>query len=71
VGEEPIQARPDVEGELGGPGSFSGIIPFEIENSGPGRIELAEISARDGSIVVSATVNVILSTTQNSPGSQP
>jgi len=62
VGEEPIQVRPDVEGELGGPGTFSGAIPFEIESAGPGRVEVAEISARDGSVVVSATVVVTLTT---------
>jgi hypothetical protein len=62
VGEAPIQVRPDMEGELGGPGTFSGAIPFEIESPGPGRVEVAEISARDGSIVVSATVVVTLTT---------
>ena len=60
VGEEPIQVRPDVEGELGGPGTFAGAIPFQVDATGPGQVEVAEISARDGSIMVSATVAVTL-----------
>lgn len=63
VGEAPIQAQPDTEGELGGPGTFSGTIPFQVETSGPGRVEIAEISARDGSVVVSATAAVTLTET--------
>ena len=62
VGEEPIQARPDVEGELGGRGTFAGTIPFQVDGAGPGMVEVAEISARDGSIMVSATVAVALTT---------
>ncbi len=60
VGEAPIQAQPDTEGELGGPGTFAGTIPFQVETSGPGRVEIAEISAQDGSVVVSATAAVTL-----------
>jgi hypothetical protein len=60
VGEAPIQARADAEGEMGGPGAYSGIIPFQAETSGPGRVEIAELSARDGSLVVSAAVRVTL-----------
>jgi hypothetical protein len=63
VGEEPIQAQSDVEGDLGGPGTFVGDIPFQVETAGPGQVEIAEISARDGSIVVSATVPVTLTAT--------
>jgi dipeptidyl aminopeptidase/acylaminoacyl peptidase len=62
VGEAPIQAQPDTEGDLGGPGTFAGTIPFQVETSGPGRVEIAEISARDGSVVVSATAAVTLTT---------
>jgi hypothetical protein len=62
VGEEPIQVRPEVEDEFGGRGTFAGAIPFEIETAGPGSVEVAEISARDGSIVVSAMVAVTLTT---------
>ena len=60
VGEGPIQAMPDVEGDLGGPGSFFGSIPFQADVAGPGRVEIADISAVDGSIVVSATAVVTL-----------
>jgi len=62
VSEEPIQTLPDDEGELGGPGTFSGSIPFQVDATGPGRVEVAEISARDGSIVTSAVVSVTLTT---------
>jgi hypothetical protein len=60
VGQRPIQATPDVQGELGGRGTFIGIIPFHVDVAGPGLVEVAEISVRDGSIVVSATVAVTL-----------
>lgn len=63
VGEEPIQVQPDVEGDLGGPGTFVGDIPYQVRTPGPGEVEIAEISARDGSIVVSATVAVTLTAT--------
>jgi hypothetical protein len=63
VGEKPIQAQSDVEGDLGGPGSFVGDIPFQVETAGPGKVEIAEISVRDGSIVASATVTVTLTVT--------
>jgi hypothetical protein len=70
VGEEPIQVQPDVEGELGGPGTFTGTIPFQVNVAGPGHVEVAEISARDGSIVVSATVAVTLTTSAGSASPQ-
>ena len=35
VREEPIQVRPDVEGELGGPGTFAGAIPFQVDAAVP------------------------------------
>jgi hypothetical protein len=60
VGEKPIQARADVEGDLGGPGTFVGPVPFDVAVAGPGLVEVAEISVRDCSIVVSATVAVTL-----------
>lgn len=70
VGEVPVQAQPDVEDELGGPGSFTGTIPFRVDSTGPGQVEIAEISARDGSVVVSATATVTLKTraTSTAPG---
>lgn len=60
VGEVPIQAEPDVEGDLGGPGAFVGSIPFQIDEAYPGRVEVAEVSVRDGSILASASVAVTL-----------
>jgi hypothetical protein len=72
VGEAPIQVRPDVEGDLGGPGAFSGAIPFEVDATCPGYVEVAEISARDGSVVVSETVVVTLTTgTASAPPREP
>lgn len=62
VGEKPIQAQSDVEGDLGGPGTFVGDIPFQVESAGPGQVEIAEMSVRDGSIVASASVAVTLTT---------
>jgi len=65
VGEKPIQAQPNTEDELGGPGTFSGSIPFQIEQEMLGRVEIAEISARDGSVVAWATVSVTLTTDES------
>jgi hypothetical protein len=43
VGEEPIQVWPDVEGDIGGPGTFSGTIPWQNTNC-----HGTQISHRDG-----------------------
>jgi hypothetical protein len=56
AGEGPIT----VAGELGQPGSFEAEIPFRISAGGPGRVEVAEVSMEDGSVVVSASANVVL-----------
>lgn len=72
VGEAPIQAQPDTEGDLGGPGAFGGAIPFEVDATCPGYVEVAEISARDGSVVVSETAVVTLTTgTASAPSGEP
>ena len=72
VGEAPIQAQSDVRGELGGPGIFTGTIPFQVDATGPGQVEVAEISARDGSIVVSATAVVTLTSgAASAPAGEP
>lgn len=71
VGEVPIQARADEVGELGGPGSVSGTIPYQVEAPGPGLVEIADVSVRDGSIVVSATVAVSLTATPSSTATTP
>lgn len=56
VGEGPIT----MASEMGQPGNLDGSIDFEVGSEGPGRIEVAEISAADGSVVISAEVEVIL-----------
>jgi hypothetical protein len=49
-----------VDAEMGQPGNFADQIAFTISAGGPGRVEIAEMSAKDGSVVVSAVVDVIL-----------
>jgi Immunoglobulin-like domain of bacterial spore germination/Sporulation and spore germination len=56
VGEGPIM----VDAEMGQPGSFAGKIPFTVNAGGPGKVEIADISAKDGSVIASASVDVIL-----------
>jgi hypothetical protein len=56
VGEAPIMLTT----EMGQPGTFEGEIPFNVSTSGPGRVEVAEESMKDGSVVVSAVANVTL-----------
>ena len=58
IGESPIQ----VMGELGKPGTYAGLIGFDPGSGGPGRVEVAEISAKDGSVAISATADVMIST---------
>jgi hypothetical protein len=60
VGQGPINVTPTTPGNLGGPGTFSGQIPFTIGATGPGRVEIADISAADGSVLASASANVTL-----------
>jgi heat shock protein HslJ len=48
-----------VDAEMGTPGAFSGLLQFEAATPGPGRIEILELSARDGSEMAKATVNVV------------
>ena len=64
VGEEPIM----VAAEMGQPGPFSGQVSFLATADGPGQVEVVEISPRDGSVVVSAAVDVMLAAT---PGAGP
>jgi hypothetical protein len=56
VGQGPIM----VAGEMGQPGSFAGQIDFQAGSGGPGQIEVAEVSPKDGSVVVRAVVEVML-----------
>lgn len=55
IGTGPIQVR----GELGKPGTFFTQLAFDPSRaSGLGRVEVAELSAKDGSVVVSTSVPV-------------
>ena len=56
IGEAPIM----VDAEMGQPGSFAGQIAFTLDASGPGRVEIADISPKDGSVIASASVDVML-----------
>ena len=56
VGEGPIM----VASEMGQPGTFDGQIAFQAGSGGPGQIEVAEISPKDGSVVIRAVVEVVL-----------
>jgi hypothetical protein len=49
-----------VAAEMGQPGPFSGSIAFQAGAGGPGRVEVADISPKDGSVLASATVDVVL-----------
>lgn len=59
VGEGPIMVTP-VGDQIWGPGTFDATIPFTISVAGPGVVEVADLSAQDGSIIVSDTVDVVL-----------
>lgn len=56
VGSAPIM----VAAEMGQPGPFAGTIPFAVNTAGPGRVEVVEISAKDGTVVLQASVEVML-----------
>lgn len=48
-----------VQGELGRPGTFNTQLEFDRSRAtGIGRVEIAELSAKDGSVVISASVPV-------------
>jgi hypothetical protein len=49
-----------VASEMGQPGAFGGQVSFTPGAGGPGRVEVAEISPKDGSVVASAAVDVVL-----------
>lgn len=60
ISKTPVQ----VHAEMGQPGPFAASIPFTVSSSGPGKLEIAEFSPKDGSVVVSVTVDVMLTTGQ-------
>lgn len=59
VGMGPVTVAPDVPGTLGGTGSFAGQLTF-AGPIGAGRVEVADLSERDGSVLASASANVTL-----------
>jgi hypothetical protein len=60
VGEGPVAVTPNVPGSLGGPGTFAAQLSFAVTAVGPGRVEVADVSAADGSLFASASANVTL-----------
>ena len=64
IGRGPIM----VDAEMGQPGNFADQITFAAGAGGPGRVEIAELSAKDGSVVVSAAVDVVLVAQAGSSG---
>jgi uncharacterized protein (DUF58 family) len=60
IGEGPVMVTPDAPGTLGGPGSFRGTIPVRAPHNGPARVEVAELSMRDGAMMASANQQVTL-----------
>jgi hypothetical protein len=58
IGEGPIM----VQGSMGdpGPAAFSGQIAFNVSVAGPGKIEVADLSPKDGAVLSSAAVDVVL-----------
>jgi hypothetical protein len=65
LGIGPVTVTPDEPGSLGGPGSFSASLSFTGAAGGPGRVVVSDISAADGSVLASASVDVVL------PGAPP
>jgi Sporulation and spore germination/Immunoglobulin-like domain of bacterial spore germination len=64
IGAGPIM----VNAPMGQPGEFAGQLAFVVPADGPGRIEVAEISAADGSVLASATVDIVLAAPTVPPG---
>ncbi len=56
VGAGPIE----VVGDIPGPGTFAGRIPFSVGEPGPGKVEVADISPKDGTVEYRAVVDVLL-----------
>jgi hypothetical protein len=54
------------QGEIGGPATFSGQIPYTLAEQGVGRLEVIEFSAADGSIRAINSIQITLS-----PGHAP
>jgi hypothetical protein len=65
LGSGPVTVTPDDPSVLGGPGSFSGRVSFTGAGGGAGRVAVADVSQADGSVLASASVDVVL------PGGPP
>ncbi len=63
VGEGAIQ----VAAEMGQPGAFAGSIVFDSGAGGPGKVEVADISPKDGAVLASAVQTVVLAAGQPQP----
>lgn len=63
LGEAPIM----LPSEMGQPGTFDGYLSFSAGSEGEGTVEIAELSPKDGSIVVRASVAVRIKV-QSPPG---
>ena len=71
IGEGPVMVTPDAPGTLGGPGRFQGTIPVRAPHNGPARVEVAELSMRDGSLMVSANQQITLRPAGSAGGDMP
>lgn len=69
LGQGPVSVTPDAPGTFGGPGSFRGQLPFTAPAGGAGRVEVADVSQADGSILASAAVDVVFADGTTPPAS--
>jgi len=60
LGQGPVPVTPDDPATLGGPGSFSAALRFTAGAGGAGRVAVADVSQADGSVLASASVDVVL-----------
>ena len=65
LGQGPVPVTPDDPATPGGPGSFGATLSFTAGAGGAGRVAVADVSQADGSVLASASVDVVL------PGSAP
>ncbi|NTU84829.1 MAG: hypothetical protein HGA45_36605 [Chloroflexales bacterium] len=65
------QATFRTQGEAGGPGVFSGSIPYTLGAQGSGRIEVLDLNQADGAILAISSLQVVLSPGQAPPPQTP
>src|SRR5688500_17355671 len=68
IGEGPVSVTADAPGTLGGPGSVRATIALRLPHNGPARVEVAELSMRDGAMMVSANQQITLRAGEAGPG---